>query len=108
MNNGDSIFQHSQRAIGNTVRLAYQDLVVRRKACRSCPGLTNPADCGGGRFDRDQLGPWTLWQGNLNADLVVVGQDWGNDTYFLSNSGRDIAGNPTNKTLRDLLSVAGV
>jgi len=87
---------------------AYRALVEERKACRVCSKLTNPADCPDGPYDSDQLGPWTLWQGNLDSELMVVGQDWGNQAYFVTNRGRDLAENPTNKTLQELLKSIGV
>ncbi len=90
------------------VRNLYEELVVRRKACRCCSGLTNPSDCNQARIDGDQIGPWTQWQGNLNSDLAVIGQDWGDTAYFMKNSGHEKVGNTTNETLRQLLSLAGV
>ena len=91
-----------------SLRALYADLVTSRKVCRDCTGLENPSRCCEGRFDSDQIGPWTLWQGNIRSELVVVGQDWGDKTYFENNAGRDVASNPTNTTLRHLLSLAGV
>jgi DNA polymerase len=70
--------------------------------------LTNPSVSGNGVCDSDQIGPWSLWQGNLNADLMIVGQDWGDEAYFLCHAGHDQSGNPTNKTLRKLLRSIGV
>ena len=72
-------------------------MITCRKACSWCRGLTNPSQCESGKFDSGQIGPWTLWQGNLHAEVLVVGQDWG-----------DTPSNPTNKTLRHLMSVAGL
>jgi uracil-DNA glycosylase len=47
-------------------------------------------------------------QGNLNADLVIVGQDWGDTRYFTGNSGREAERDPTNETLRRLLASIGM
>jgi hypothetical protein len=52
---------------------AYAALVRTRKDCRARSVLVNPAACDGGIHDSEQIGPWSLWQGNLNADLVIVG-----------------------------------
>jgi hypothetical protein len=49
-----------------------------------------------------------LWQGNLNAELVIVGQDWGDTRYFLTNRGREAARNPTNEILVKLLRSIGI
>jgi uracil-DNA glycosylase family 4 len=76
--------------------------------CRACDGLTNPSACVDGAHDSDHIGPWTLWQGKLDSELMVVGQDWGDREYFVKNQGRDLADNPTNKTLRELLKSIGL
>jgi hypothetical protein len=87
---------------------AYAALVSDRKDCRACSGLVNPACCDGGTLDSDQIEPWSLWQGNLNADLVIVGQDWGDTRYFSDNGGREAPRNPTNEMLRRLLGSIGI
>jgi uracil-DNA glycosylase len=87
---------------------AYATLVRARKSCHACPGLINPADCDRGIHDSNQIGPWSLWQGNLKADLLIVGQDWGDTRYFITNKGHEADGNPTNHTLRRLLGSVGI
>jgi uracil-DNA glycosylase len=88
----------------NSARLAaYTTLVHARKDCRACAALVNPSACDGGVYDSEQIGPWSLWQGNLNAEIVIVGQDWGDTRYFLTNRGREAGRNPTNETLVKLL-----
>jgi uracil-DNA glycosylase family 4 len=62
----------------------------------------------GGRFDADRIGPWSLWQGNLSATLMVVGQDWGDVASFRKQGGREGAGSPTNRALVELIAVAGI
>lgn len=87
----------------------YQELFQKRKNCRLCKGLTNPATFDNGRFDSNQIGPWSIWQHNLNANIVIVGQDWGDTRYFEKWSGRDQNdGNPTNDNLVSLLKSIGV
>lgn len=85
----------------------YRRLVNERKECHRCIGLTNPANFNGGCFDSEQIGPWSLWQGNLNTPLMVVGQDWGTTEYFERNHGRDIYGNPTDLNLIKLIGAIG-
>src|SRR6185369_10886928 len=58
--------------------------------------------------DSDQIGPWSLWQGNLDAKLMIIGQDWGDQRYFLNNAGRESRRNPTNECLRTLLAGIGI
>lgn len=86
----------------------YASLVSARKECARCDGLTNPSRCADGLYDSEEIGPWTRWQGNLDADLMVVGQDWGDVGYFESHRGLDEAKNPTNRRLRELLARAGI
>jgi len=86
----------------------YLDLVRERRECRRCSGLTNPSEVLGGSLDSQQIGPWSTWQGNLSSDLLVVGQDWGDVSYFENNEGRDSARNPTNDHLIALLSSIGI
>src|SRR4051794_31658052 len=86
---------------------AYARLVAQRKACLACPGLTNPSAFGDA-LDSDRIGPYTRWQGNLDAELVVVGQDFADVDTF-----RDIGGWPgekvrTNLDLVELLKEAGI
>ncbi len=85
----------------------YLKLVRKRRICGECAGLLNPAQIEGGRYDSNHIGPWSRWQGNLDADLMVVGQDWGDDRYFSKNQGFDDPGTPTNKTLVKLLASVG-
>ncbi len=55
---------------------AYERLVAARKACKRCrPRLANPAYIAEGHLDSAEIGPYSRWQGNLYAPIVVVGQD---------------------------------
>jgi hypothetical protein len=85
---------------------AYKTLVEKRKNCGLCTktGLVNPACFENGDYDSDHIGPWSRWQGNLNADIMVVGQDWGDIAYFKKYEGFDQpSGNPTNTNLQQFL-----
>ena len=85
----------------------YLEMVEERKNCARCNGLVNPAACKC-EFDSDEIGAWTLWQGNLNAETMVVGQDWGDTAYYLKHRGREGKNNPTNLALGELLNIIGV
>jgi DNA polymerase len=92
-------------------REAYRNLVRQRKGCHYCfeLGLVNPADYEGGNYDSNEIGPWTLWQGNLDAQIMVVGQDWGDKAYFTKWEGNDqLSCNPTNANLQKLLQQFGI
>lgn len=86
----------------------YAELVTTRKTCHLCQELVNPADVENGRYDSSEIGPWSRWQGNVNAKLMVVGQDWGDTRYFVRNEGVERVGNRTNVTLVDLIDSLGL
>lgn len=83
----------------------YKLLVERRKGCEKCfnCGLVNPSQIKNGEYDSEQIGPWTQWQGNLEADIIIVGQDWGSQAEFKKMEGKDSPKNPTNKFLKELM-----
>ncbi len=84
----------------------YPQLVQKRKACRLCIDLTNPSVCENGVYDQEgHIGPWTRWQGNLNAELMVIGQDWGGEDFYITHQGKGNDENATNKTICELLAL---
>lgn len=85
----------------------YKALVAERKACHLCCSLTNPVDVDGGQFDSDQIGPWSWWQGNLDASLMIVGQDWDSRQNFIDYKGREPINYTTNLALIKLVGIAG-
>jgi DNA polymerase len=87
---------------------AYEALVRERKACLRCSRLTNPATFQGGEFDSDRLGPYSRWQGNLDAELVVVGQDFAGTESFAALQGWPGARVGTNLALIELVASAGI
>jgi len=86
---------------------AYQQLVNLRKKHKFPAGLLNPYEIEDGRFDSEHLGPWARWQGDLNAEVLVVGQDWGSKDYFLDFKGFDDDKEPTCTNLRALAAAGG-
>jgi len=86
----------------------YKQLVECRKRCSLCSALENPSRCEQGTYDSRHIGPWSQWQGHLNAELMVVGQDWGDTNYFIKNQGLEAERNPTNNMLRELLESIGI
>lgn len=80
-------------------RLRYAELCRARKQCRRCGWLTNPAGVEDGRFDADEIGPWTRWQGNLDAAVLLCGQDWGDVRCFKQNQGKEPRRSLTNERL---------
>lgn len=89
-------------------RELYENLVEKRKTHTDFPeGLQNPSEIEGG-FDCNHIGAWSKWQGNLDADILVIGQDWGDVNYFIKNGGVDKDDNPTNQNLQKLFSEIGI
>lgn len=87
----------------------YAALVRARKAYdpQAAFGLANPSRVADGRYDAEEVGPWTRWAGDLDADLMVVGQDWGDEAYFVKNRGLDAPKNQTSAALGQLLTSVG-
>jgi len=94
----------------------YNNLVLKRQGCRLCKEslhkgeLTNPANTG---FDTNEIGPWSAWQGNLDAELLIVGQDWGYIETFVDYEGKnepslDRYQFPTDENLVEFLDMIGV
>lgn len=87
---------------------AYRDLVMARQHCRACQGLRNPAEPDLAVYDTGEIGPWSRLHGDLNARLMIVGQDWGDTRYYCAHQGLDDLKNPTMRTLERLLGESGI
>jgi DNA polymerase len=99
----------------DTKQSRYDALVKARKICRACKNpantsedLHNPSEIDGGALDCDEIGAWCLWQGNLDAKVMVVGQDWADVSWFRKTEGKPTSTSPTNTTLVKLLAHAGL
>jgi uracil-DNA glycosylase len=86
----------------------YRRLVTRRKQCGQRDGLANASVIRNGSLDAEEIGPWTRWLGDLNARVLVVGQDWGDQKAFERQGGLDLPTSATNPMLRRLLASIGV
>jgi len=66
----------------------YQNLVARFKKHRfSTPELLNPHEIE--NFDFDVVNPWELWQGNLDAEILLIGQDFADSESLKNNLQQD-------------------
>ncbi|MEA5391187.1 uracil-DNA glycosylase family protein [Cyanobium gracile UHCC 0139] len=92
----------------NSKQRQYAALVAKRKECHLCDGLENPALPHLCEFDSDHIGPWSQFHGDLDAQLMVVGQDWGDVAYFNKYRGLDDLGNPTMRNLETILACTGL
>jgi DNA polymerase len=85
----------------------YLKIVRLRKLCKDCNGVINPYNCKK-EYDSSHIGPWSRWQGNLDAQLMVIGQDWGTPEYYKRWYGLDDPSNYTCVKLAKLLSSIGI
>src|SRR5262245_55122468 len=83
------------------------ELVTRRKAVQRA-GYARLADLNGGTYECDYVSPWTKSGRNLDADVMVIGQDWAS-ANMLTKWPDDVAERGydpkllTNRNLDDLL-----
>jgi len=95
--------------IGSSKHERYAALVSARKQCGRCSDVVNPSTYDDGRFDlHGHIGAWSDWQGNLDAEVLVVGQEWGGTDNYGRQLGRDMDGDPTNQNLVTLMDSVGV
>jgi DNA polymerase len=93
----------------NSKERAYQELVKKRKKYKFPPGLINPANVKNGIFDKEiNIGPWCKWQGNLNAKIMLIGQDWGTVKYYIETKGSHEDESRTNISLIKLFKSIGI
>jgi len=88
----------------------YERLVAARKACRICM-TSHPGEIRSGAeltYDPDVVSYWSQWLGHQQPELLIVGQDFADFTYFQRNRGCDDHDSRTNGRLRELLSAAGI
>ena len=66
--------------------IGYQELVKLRKACRACEGFEyrNQSVLG---YDTGEIGNFTTWANDLNADLMIVAQDYCDAKTYLEDHG---------------------
>ena len=79
----------------------YKHLVDKRKRYQyKDSDILNPASM---NISYDEhLNAWAYWQGNLNAEILLIGQDFGDYDYYLKNNGKDEPANATNINLASL------
>jgi uracil-DNA glycosylase len=66
---------------------AYKSLVEQRKACSLCSsfGYKNQRELG---FDTDEIGNFSTWANDLDADILIVAQDFSNQEIYLRDKGQ--------------------
>jgi len=85
----------------------YNQLVDERKKYHfQGSDIVNPSKLG---IEYDEhLNAWAYWHGNLNADILLIGQDFGDIKYYRNNKGKDEKDNQTNVNLTSLFNELGI
>ncbi len=88
---------------------AYKQLVEKRKHSKFPKDLKNPSEVENGIYDKENhIGPWSKWQGNLNAKIMFIGQDWGSEQYYLDYKGNHNNKSVTNKRVKEAFELIGI
>lgn len=82
---------------------AYAALVQKRKTFRFAE-LLNPSEIDGGRYDGNHVELWARWLGNLDANIMLVGKDFGGKAFFMKFKGGCDPSSVTNQNLIKLFS----
>lgn len=90
--------------------MSFQELVRFRKSYEGFEdGFMNPSQIENGRYDQaEAIDPWNRWHSSIPADILVIGQDWGSQDYYVENEGSDNDSNPTCKNLATLFEEIGI
>ena len=88
----------------------YENLILKFQDYRfSDPGLSNPHELDKSFHKLNVLSPWELWHNSLDASIMLIGQDFSNEAYFLTK--RDEKGwlpDKTDEQLRALFNILGM
>ena len=84
-----------------TKTILYNQLVEKRRNYKfEDLDLKNPSELS--ITNDNHLNAWAYWHGNLDADILLIGQDFGDCAYYLNNDGKDESENGTNYNLSSL------
>ena len=88
----------------------HSNLVRARKSCRICMSQDPGKICSGAEydFDPDVVSHWSQWLGHPAPHLLIIGQDFGDRSYFERHRGTDDLNSQTNINLHCLLTLAGL
>lgn len=91
----------------NTKQDLYNQLVAKRREYDyKSADIINPSKL---PISNDiHLNAWAYWHGNLDADILLIGQDFGDVDYYKKYDGKDYPKNPTNKNLILLFKELGI
>jgi uracil-DNA glycosylase len=82
-------------------KIKYENLVAERQIFEyDTEEIVNPYSLELG--NDNNLNAWANWHSNLDADIIIIGQDFGSIEYYKKNNGLDESDNETNLNLRNL------
>jgi restriction system protein len=91
-------------------REALLQLARRRQADRPPPPHRRLAEFHGGYYECDYVSPWTISAANVDAELMIIGQDWASSETLERDPNKDRQrlgqdwSSSTNTNLRELLA----
>lgn len=89
-------------------QFSFEDLPVVKNEGKDIR-LINPQNICNGDFDKEEeLNAWSKWQGDLKADILVIGQDWGGEQCYIKQNGKDSDKDDTNRNLIKLFESIGI
>lgn len=92
------LMKENQKALKQDL---YNQLVFKRKEYDyNSLDIINPSKLS--ISNDDHLNAWAYWHGNLNAEILLIGQDFGDVDYYKKYDGLDDPQNQTNKKLIQL------
>ncbi len=88
-------------------QIFYKHLVDKRKEYKFKDSeISNPSEL---NIPYDEhLNAWAHWHGNLKADILLIGQDFGDEDYYIKHHGKDNPKNETNLNLSSLFVELGI
>ena len=86
---------------------SYKRIVDQRKTYDFTKlGLKNPAEL---KLDYDEhLNAWGYWHSHLKPDILLIGQDFGDEDYYNKYQGKDNPSNLTNLNIEKLFTAIGI
>jgi uracil-DNA glycosylase len=90
-------------------QIFYKHLVDKRKKYEfNDTEIINPSDPELNISNDEHLNAWAYWHGDLNADILLIGQDFGGYDYYSQKDGKDDPTNATNVRLSCLFEELGI
>lgn len=96
-----NVFNNNEITDLEIKKIKYENLVADRQMFEyDTEEIVNPYNL---KLENDaHLNAWAYWHSNLDAEIIIIGQDFGSIEYYKKNNGLDELENETNINLRNL------